>query len=49
VCVGVEMKNVSYDTLRRFEFIVYVLMIIHLWRRDTAIILSVSKFNKLND
>jgi len=33
----------------RFEFFVYFLMFIHLWRRDTTIMLSVSKFNTLND
>jgi len=40
---------VSRDTLRRFVFFVYVLMFIHLWHRDTAIMLSVSKLNILND
>ena len=39
----------SRDTLMRFVFFVYVLMFFHLWRRDTAIMLSVSKFNNLND
>ena len=39
----------SRDTLRRFVLFVYVLMFIHLWNRDTAIMLYVSKFNKLND
>ena len=39
----------SRDTLRRFVVIVYFLMFVHLWRRDTAIMLSVSIFNKLND
>ena len=39
----------SRDTASRFVFFVYVLMFIHLLRRDTAIMLSVSKFNKLND
>ena len=39
----------SRDTLRRFVSFVYVLMFIHLWNRDTAIMLYVSKFNKLND
>jgi len=39
----------SRDTLRRFVFFVYVLMFIHLWHRNTAIMLSVYKFNKLND
>ena len=38
----------SRDKLSRFVFFVYVLMFIHLWRRDTAI-MYVSKFNKLND
>jgi len=31
----------SHDTLRHFVFFVYVLMFIHLWRRDTGIMLSV--------
>jgi len=33
----------------RFVYFVYVLMFIHLCRRDTAMLLSVSKFNTLND
>jgi len=32
-----------------FVFFVYVLMFIHFCRRDTAILLSVSKFNISND
>ena len=39
----------SRDMLRRFVFRVYVLMCIHLWRSDTAIMVSLSKFKKLND
>ena len=47
--MGLRSYTVSRDTLRRFVFFVYVCLFIHLWRRDTALMLSVSKFNKLSD
>ena len=37
----------SRDTPRRFVFFVYVLIFIHLWRRDTVIMVAASKFNTL--
>jgi len=38
---------VSHDTLIRFVFFVYFLMFIHLRHKDTAIMLSVSKYSNV--
>jgi len=36
-------KMLVWAADKLFVFFVYILMFIHLWRRDTAIMLSVSK------